>query len=416
MSIVRAGVFSAIATAARLVSGLMVINLVAWFAGPEGVGKLGQFMSLMSLLVVLAGGGIGTGIVKYVAEYRADAEKLKVLLSAGLSYALGASCVTGVVTLLFSKSITLSLLGDIRYESVIWVLAIAQMAIAASNYFVAIINGFMDVRRVATVYVLGSIIGILATALLAYFFQLYGALLALVLSQAAFLAVSLPLLRYSPYFDRDFFRPRFDHAMTLRLFRFSVMTLTSALLPPLVNIWIRNHLAARFSWEQVGYWQAVSKVSEAYLLFITMAISVYYLPRLSSITEGGTLKAELKTAYRHILPVVAVLAGMIYVMREWVTRLLFSEHFAAANVLYGPQLLGDVVKISSFILSYIMLAKAMTTTFILSELIFSATYVGFVYFFTWRYGLVGAMYAFLINYLIYLAFTIGVARTYIRRM
>jgi len=103
-------------------------------------------------------------------------------------------------------------------------------------------------------------------------------------------------------------------------------------------------------------------------------------------------------------------------MREWVTRLLFSEHFAAANVLYGPQLLGDVVKISSFILSYIMLAKAMTTTFILSELIFSATYVGFVYFFTWRYGLVGAMYAFLINYLIYLAFTIGVARTYIRRM
>lgn len=393
-----------------------MIKLVAWFAGPEGVGKLGQFMSLMSLLVVLAGGGIGTGIVKYVAEYRADAEKLQRLLSAGLSYALGASCVMGVLTLLFSRSITLSLLGDMRYESVIWVLAVAQMAIAASNYFVAIINGFMDVRRVATIYVLGSVIGIAATALLAYFFQLYGALLALVLSQAAFLTVSLPLLRSSPYFDRLFFRPRFDRAMTVRLFRFSVMTLTSALLPPLVNIWIRNHLAARFSWEQVGYWQAVSKVSEAYLLFITMAISVYYLPRLSSITERATFEAELKTAYRHILPVVVALAGMIYLLREWVTKLLFSEHFAAANVLYAPQLLGDVVKISSFILSYIMLAKAMTTIFIFSEILFSATYVGCVYFFTWRYGLVGAMYAFLVNYLAYLIFTIAVARNYIRKM
>jgi len=58
MNIVRASFYSAMATASRLVAGLVVIKLVAWFAGPEGVGKLGQFMSLMSLLAVLAGGGI----------------------------------------------------------------------------------------------------------------------------------------------------------------------------------------------------------------------------------------------------------------------------------------------------------------------------------------------------------------------
>jgi len=72
MSIVRTGFYTTIATAARLLAGLVVIKLVAWFAGPAGVGKLGQFMSLMSLLAVLAGGGISAGIVKYVAEYRDD--------------------------------------------------------------------------------------------------------------------------------------------------------------------------------------------------------------------------------------------------------------------------------------------------------------------------------------------------------
>ena len=30
-------------------------------------------------------------------------------------------------------------------------------------------------------------------------------------------------------------------------------------LPPLMNIAVRDHLAARFGWEQVGYWQAVGK-------------------------------------------------------------------------------------------------------------------------------------------------------------
>src|ERR1700729_3952480 len=111
MSIVRAGALSAVATAARLASGLVVIKLVAWFAGPAGVGKLGQFMSLMSLLAVLAGGGISAGIVKYVAEYRHDAQKLSRLLAAALWYALCASCVMGGVALLFSRQIALWLLG-----------------------------------------------------------------------------------------------------------------------------------------------------------------------------------------------------------------------------------------------------------------------------------------------------------------
>ena len=91
MNIVRASFYSAMATASRLVAGLVVIKLVAWFAGPEGVGKLGQFMSLMSLLAVLAGGGISAGIVKYVAEYRHDAQRLSRLLAAALWYALCAS-------------------------------------------------------------------------------------------------------------------------------------------------------------------------------------------------------------------------------------------------------------------------------------------------------------------------------------
>jgi polysaccharide transporter, PST family len=416
MGIVKVGLYSVGATAARLVAGLLVMKLVAWFSGPVGVAKLGQFMSLMSFLTVLAGGGIGSGIVKYVAEYKADSEKLGLLLNTAFCFVLAASCLMGLGVLLFSQSISLWLLGEIRYESLIWVLAVAQLVIALHNYVVAIINGFMDIRRVTLLHIAGSTLAIAITVLLAYFFQLYGALLALVIGQAAMLLVSLPVFLGSPYFSRGFFRLRYDAAMTIRLAKFSAMTLTSALLPPLVHIWVRNYLATEFSWEEVGYWQAVSKVSEAYLMFITMAISVYYMPMLSSITDRERFKAEVRTAYRYILPVVAMLAAAIYSVREWVTILLFSEGFAAANSLYGAQLLGDVIKVASFILSYVMLAKAMTTVFILSEVVFSVTYVSLVYFLTGPFGLIGAMYAFVINYLIYFAFTAFVARSFIRRM
>ncbi len=201
--------------------------------------------------------------------------------------------------------------------------------------------------------------------------------------------------------------------MTRRLAAFSVMTLTSTLVPQLVIILVRNHLVARFGWEQVGYWQAVSRVSDAYLLFFTTAINVYYLPKLASLHARAALGRELRAAYRYVMPAVIVMALGVYVCRDWVTWLLFDPQFAAARALYGPQLVGDVVKIAAFVLSYVMLAKAMTRLFVVSECVFAASYLGLVYLFTGYFGLIGAMYAFVANYVLYLLFNIVVVRRYL---
>ncbi|HEV7122106.1 MAG TPA: O-antigen translocase [Rhodanobacter sp.] len=413
MNIARTGFYTGIATAARLLAGLVAIKLVAWFAGPEGVGKLGQFMSLMSLLAVLAGGGIAAAVVKYVAEYRDQPQMLSRLLSAALWYAFCASCLMGGVALLLSRQIASWLLGDPQYAGLIRVLAVAQLGIALLNYVLAVINGFMDVRRLAFIQVSGSVIGIVMMVWLARWLHLYGALLALVLSQVLWLLVGLPSWWRSSYFRRRMLQPHYDREMTSRLASFSVMTITSAVLPPLVNIAVRDHLALQFGWGRVGYWQAVSKVSDAYLLFLTTAINIHYLPKLASTHGRAALMGELRDAYRYILPAVVMLAATVYVLRDRVTRLLFTPDFAAANALYGPQLVGDVIKIASFILSYLMLAKAMAKLFVISECVFAASYLVLVYVFVARFGLVGAMYAFAVNYLLYFVFTLLVARHYL---
>lgn len=413
MSLLRAGFYSAAATASRLLAGLVIVKLVAWFAGPEGVGKLGQFMSFMSLLAVLAGGGISTGLVKYIAEYRDDAQRLARLLGAALWYVLGASLVMGVLTLLFSRQVAQWLLADARYASLVRVLAVAQLGIALANYVLAVINGFMDVRRLALVQVAGSVLNIALVAWLAQWLHLYGALLALVVGQGLWLAVGLPAWWRSPYFQRAMLRVRFDRDMVGRLAAFSVMTLTAALVSPLVNIAVRDHLAAGLGWHQVGYWQAVSRVSDAYLLFVTSAINVYYLPRLASIADRAALRLELRQAFRVLLPLVTAMALVIYLARRWVTAVLFNADFAPANDLYAPQLAGDVVKIASFVLSYLMLAKAMTRLFVVSECVFAASYLALVYACTARFGLAGAVYAFALNYVLYLAFNLWMARRYL---
>jgi PST family polysaccharide transporter len=94
-----------------------------------------------------------------VAEYRDDPQRLSRLLSAALWYAFCAACLMGCVALLFSTQLALWLLGDVHYAPLIRVLAVAQLGIALVNYMLAVVNGFMDVRRLAFIQVAGSIIG-----------------------------------------------------------------------------------------------------------------------------------------------------------------------------------------------------------------------------------------------------------------
>lgn len=416
MSLIRAGAWSALGTAARLGAALVLVKLVAWLAGPVGVGRLGQFMSLMSLLAVLAGGGISAGIVKYVAEYRDDPERLSRLLASALGYAMVASGTMACGALLFSRPLATWLLGDASYEGLIRVLAIAQLGIALVNYLLAVINGFMDVRRLALIQVMGSLLSVGLALCLARWLGLYGALLAVVLGQLFWLLVGLPAWWRSPYFRRGMLRVRFDPEMTRRLAAFSLMSLSSALLPPLVNIAVRDHLAGAFGWEQVGYWQAVTRVSDAYLLFFTTAINIYYLPKLARTRDRAALAGELQGAARILLPAVAASAALVYACRGWITRLLFSTDFAPANDLYAAQLAGDVVKVAAFILSYLMLAKAMTRMFVISECVFALSYLVLVFVCTARFGLAGAMIAFALNYAAYLLFNLVVVRRYLGGM
>ena len=79
------------------------------------------------------------------------------------------------------------------------------------------------------------------------------------------------------------------------------------------------------------------------------------------------------------------------------------------------QLVGDVIKIASWMLAYIMVAKAMTRWFIISEIAFSASFVVLVIVATEALGVRGATFAFMVNYAIYLLFILWLFGRYFRR-
>jgi len=182
------------------------------------------------------------------------------------------------------------------------------------------------------------------------------------------------------------------------------MAVTSALTAPVALLMVRNVLVERLGWEQAGQWQAVWKISEVYLSVLTVALSTYFLPKLATLDSSESILKEIKATARIVMPIVVILAVFVFLLRDLAIDLIFTEAFRPARDLFSIQLIGDVLKILSWLYAYPMLSRGATKWFIGAEVVFSASFVVLVYFLVPKYGVQGANIAYTLNYFAYFIF------------
>jgi len=231
--------------------------------------------------------------------------------------------------------------------------------------------------------------------------NIIGALYALVINQSVIFFVTLGFVIKSNWFKLEYFKQGVDKESLIKLSRYSLMAIVSALTVPVSHLIIRNYIAENLSWDDAGYWQGIWHISAMYLMVITTSLSVYYLPKLSEIQDKEELRNEIFNGYKIIIPIVIVMSLIIFILKEYIILIAFSENFMPMIDLFAWQLCGDVVKIASWLLGYVLVAKAMTKQYIHTEVFFSLTFVILAYIFINYYGLTGVTIAYFINYIMY---------------
>ena len=146
----------------------------------------------------------------------------------------------------------------------------------------------------------------------------------------------------------------------------------------------------------------MNKISTTYLGVITLSLSTYYLPKISGIKVKSELLSEISKVMRLVAPATIMLGILIYLLRDFIISILFTAEFIEMRELFAVKMLGDSFKIMSWVLSFVMLAKAMTVEFILTEIIFSTGMVLLSFFLMAKYQLIGSIYAYALNYFLYL--------------
>lgn len=385
----------------KLVFGFITSKALAIFVGANGMAFVGNFRAFLNVIENFSLLGIQNAIVKYVAEYQNDKVKLKSVLATFGLLLLASSILIGLGLILCSNYLSNQIFNHSANTLFIGlILGVLFPLFVFSTFCISIVNGFQQYKNVIYIQIISSTIALVFSVLLIYYYNVFGALVSLVLAPIFVFFVSLFYLKNIISFSDVFSFESFDLSILKNLSEYVLMALVSGVIGSFVLLEIRTDVIEITGLKNAGIYEGLQRISSYYLLFISSILAIYFYPKLAE-TNSNT-KEIIINYLKTIIPIFAVGLLFIYLLRKLIIQVLFTAEFETMESLFLCQLLGDLFKAISLIFGMILLAKKQTKVFIITEIVSL-----FIMYFSTNYmlhtiGIEGIVVAHSFTYLTYL--------------
>lgn len=386
----------------KIIAGILVSKFIAVFIGAEGMALIGNLRNFLSAVQSVAIAGLYKGVVKFIDKFKNNSIELGKTLSTVFYLGFFASMLLAFLCYYNAAYInSLIFQGNYKYTYVIEILAIVLPFYALNMFVFAIMNGFSKYKILFIINIIGQVLGLLVTILLIWQDNIDGALVAVVIAPALNLLISIVGILYRKNLMNYLKISDFSFSVLNNLSPYMIMALVSSIAIPIVLIIIRNYLITEIGLKEAGYWQAMNRVSDYYLMFINSLMVLYILPRFAEINTKKEFRKEVFSFYKTIMPIFALILLIIYLSRSLLVSLLFTQDFQPVEELFGYQILGDFMRVLSMVIAYQFLAKKMFAHFIVLEIfLFVIIYFTSIYFID-LYGLKGAVMGHCLSYIMH---------------
>lgn len=410
LNLLRTSLLSAVQTGVKILAGFALVKVVALTSGPSGLAQLGQFQNLVGLVAMLSGGMFYTGVTKLVAQYGEIKEKWLAVVRMALTVSVVCALAMTSFLVCWEDYISQYALKDVYLDWISPALPPLIFLTVLNGLWLALLNGLGRIRELVIANIAASVLMVVLVFVLSPRYGQSGIFLSILLPPAiVILAVVLTRFRLRHWIEmcttRKTNKPPYGELM-----RFALMGLISAAAAPLAQLTMRDYLTQTLSLADAGIWQGITRISEVYLIFITSSLSVYYLPKLAKMTDADSLRELINSVLRLVIPASLILGCMVYLSKDLLILILFTPEFNSMSDLFLWQIIGDMIKIVAWVFAYVILAGGLIIPFIFGELLFNATHVGLGMLMVPNLGLKGAVFAYGINYIFYLAYVVVVVK------
>lgn len=376
------------------VLGFVSNKVVAVFLGPSGMAVMGNFRNLVAMLKSVATLGISTSLVKLVAENKENRAALSELYATFLTVFLLISSMLAIGVFLFAEAIAQLLFDSDQWTTPIRILGLSLPLVLLNTFWLAIYNGLEQFKTIVWIQIVSSFLIFIVTISLIYFHAIDGAIWAIAISELLMvLATFVFVIQDKSYFQFQF-RLLVKKEYVTVIQKFSSMALLSAIIAPLTLLLIRNTIISNYSLIEAGFWEATTKLSSFYMLFFTSGLSLYYMPKLATLTTDSEFKNELKTYFTSFVPLFVGVIVVLFCLKGWILEWVFTPEFVKLKSVLLWQFLGDFFKIVTLAFGYQILVKSRLKTYFFLEIAFYFNYFIFSMYWVKTLGYEGAVKAY----------------------
>ena len=362
----KAYMFTGLAQGSKILVAFVTVKLIAMKLGPEGLGSLGNYMTLSSSLVTFAGGGILTAVVKYSAEFRESPGRLSSFMSSAFSYTSICASLIFLLAAFFSNKISAYIFGTSEYWYIIVFVFAAQIFYSYSNLILGFVNGSGNIRAYSMITVASSLIALPLAIFLIFNYGFIGVTVALILTNLlVFVAGMYYALKTKIFSGIKFLISKQEY---LSLFKYSIMLISSAVFLPYAEIFVRTMIVDKINLLEAGYFQALLKLSMAYTSFISLFLAYYFMPQISATKNLKLIETIVYKYLKSIFLLFFAAAVIIYLFRIQLIHLALSEEFDKAGEYIIYLLIADLFKITGYVFGFVTVAKAKYRFYIAVEL------------------------------------------------
>jgi len=368
------------ASAVSMIAGIIKNKVVAVLLGPESIGFIGLLQSVMNTAGTISGLGLASSGVRQIAEAQANGDEKCVaetrnalLWSSVILGLLGA-----MLLVILRKPIAGLVLGHDGYAGAIAWVAAGVWASTVSGVQTSILNGLRRLGDLARAYVLGALGGMLLTVPAVWQWGEKGITVAVISTPLALLTASWWYNLKIPATGFKFSRE--DILKPLRGLLGLGLAFMSTNLIRLVNqLVVRVVITRTLGLAATGYFQAAWSISMLYLGFVLDALGKDFYPRLSAVAK------ERDTTNRMVneqIKVVLLLAGPVILgmltLTPQVVNTIYSGAFKETIGILQWQVIGDLFKVASWPMGFILVAQGHSRLVFIMELSWNLMFLGFV--------------------------------------
>lgn len=319
-------------------AGAQIISLsisiaVARILGREDLGKFAIIQSTIAMYTVFGGAGLGLASTKFVAQYnRTDTERTGRIMGMALITGLIFSILVSGAIYSFTPYIAANYLKTPFLVDELKIVSLLVSFIVIDGIQVGILAGLEKFKSIASTNLIRSVVQLLATIPLVLFFNIKGAILAIVLT-----TLSTCLINY--HFVSKACKERKikanynvkNQAEWLSFINFCVPSFIGSFLGVPV-MWLANTflISKDEGFVQMGFYAIATQFRTAIMFFPRKVIEVA-LPLMSSVLDNEEETSRVNRIYEITQSISAL------VILPVITLLLFSSSFILS--VYGEEFL-----------------------------------------------------------------------------